>query len=62
RLQEGETSEVLVEIEMTNAAGVYQVDNLLKAKLRNSGLEEHVRIVAVNTRQESDRLVERIEL
>ena len=60
-LKEGEKSAVLVEIEMVNAAGVYQVDNLLKAKLEGSGLEDHVRIVAVNTKSE-DRLVERIEL
>ncbi|MFC7129793.1 HD domain-containing protein [Haloferax chudinovii] len=60
-LKPGEESPVLVEIEMVNAAGVYQVDNLLKAKLDGSGLEEHVRIVAVNTKSE-DRLVERIEL
>ncbi|QSG05579.1 HD domain-containing protein [Halapricum desulfuricans] len=62
RLQQGEDSAVLVEIEMTNAAGVYQVDNLLKAKLRDSGLEEHIRIVAVNTHQQGNRIVERIEL
>jgi len=47
---------------MTNAAGVYQVDNLLKAKLHNSGLEERLRIVAINTREDTDRIVERIEL
>lgn len=62
RLQEGVDSVVLVEIEMTNAAGVYQVDNLLKAKLRGSGLEDDIRIVAVNTRQEGNQIVERIEL
>ncbi|MFC7203919.1 HD domain-containing protein [Haloferax namakaokahaiae] len=60
-LEPGEQSPVLVEIEMVNAAGVYQVDNLLKAKLDGSGLENYVRIVAVNTRSE-DQLVERIEL
>ncbi|WP_410765034.1 HD domain-containing protein [Haloferax sp. DFSO60] len=60
-LKPGEQSPVLVEIEMVNAAGVYQVDNLLKAKLDGSGLEDYVRIVAVNTRSE-DQLVERIEL
>jgi metal-dependent HD superfamily phosphatase/phosphodiesterase len=53
---------VLVEIEMTNAAGVYQVDTLLKAKLADSGLEDLVRIVAVNTRDDADRIVERVEL
>jgi metal-dependent HD superfamily phosphatase/phosphodiesterase len=60
-LEEGEGAPVLVEIEMVNAAGVYQVDNLLKEKLRDSMLEEYVRIVAINTKEESG-LVERIEL
>ncbi|MEY7847876.1 HD domain-containing protein [Natrarchaeobius sp. A-rgal3] len=61
-LYEGETSPVMVEIAMTNAAGVYQVDNLLKAKLRGSGLEDEIRIVAVNTNENHEQLVERIEL
>jgi len=61
-LSNGEDYPVLVEIEMTNAAGVYQVDNLLKAKLRDSGLEESIRIVALNSHENGDRIVERIEL
>jgi len=61
-LHPGDGVPVRVEIEMRNAAGVYQVDNLLKAKLRDSGLEEHVSIVALNTGGEGDQLVERIEL
>jgi metal-dependent HD superfamily phosphatase/phosphodiesterase len=61
-LSNGEDYPVLVEIEMNNAAGVYQVDNLLKAKLRDSGLEESIRIVALNSRDDGDRIVERIEL
>lgn len=57
-LREGKRCPVLVEIRMTNAAGVYQVDGLLKAKLEHSGLEEDIRIVAVS----EDDLLERIEL
>jgi metal-dependent HD superfamily phosphatase/phosphodiesterase len=53
---------VLVEIEMTNAAGVFQVDNLLKAKVTDSGLEDLLRIVAINSHGDGDRIVERIEL
>jgi len=53
---------VLVEIAMTNAAGVFQVDNLLKAKVDGSGLEEYLRIVAINSHDGGDRIVERIEL
>jgi metal-dependent HD superfamily phosphatase/phosphodiesterase len=60
-LKPGDDRPVLVEIEMVNAAGVYQVDGLLKEKLRGSGLEDEVRIVAVNTKTD-DPLVERIEL
>jgi metal-dependent HD superfamily phosphatase/phosphodiesterase len=58
----GDDTPVLVEIEMQNAAGVYQVDNLLKEKLHDSGLEAHVTIVGLNTSGGSDQLVERIEL
>jgi metal-dependent HD superfamily phosphatase/phosphodiesterase len=62
-LSPGEEYPVLVEIEMTDAAGVYQVDSLLKAKLRDSGLEQHLRIVAVHVRDDDgDSLIERIEL
>ncbi|MFB6220254.1 MAG: HD domain-containing protein [Halolamina sp.] len=60
-LNAGEDRPVLVEIEMVNAAGVYQVDNLLKAKLQDSMIEDEVRIVAINTKSD-DNLVERIEL
>jgi len=61
-LSPGEDHPVMVEIEMNNAAGVYQVDNLLKAKLDDSGLEQYVRIIALNTREDGNQIVERIEL
>lgn len=59
-LREGDEYPVLVEITMTDAAGVYQVDELLKAKLNESRIEEYIRIIAMNTRE--DALLERIEL
>ncbi|MFB6179531.1 MAG: HD domain-containing protein [Halorientalis sp.] len=61
-LQPGDDHVVLVEIEMGNAAGVYQVDNLLKAKLDGSGLEDKIKIVALNVPDDTDQIVERIEL
>lgn len=51
-----------VEIEMINAAGVYQVDELLKGKVEGSGLEEFVRVVAVNADGSEGRIVDRFEL
>jgi uncharacterized protein len=46
RITNGETRPVLIEVAMSNPAGLYQVDELLKAKLRGSGLEPHVEVVA----------------
>ena len=61
-LSEGDDYPVLVEIQMNSAAGVYQVDNLLKAKLKDSMLENDIRIVAIQSTSNGDELVERIEL
>ena len=62
RLLEGDTKPVLVEIAMTNAAGVYQVDNLLGSKVEDSNLGDHLRVVAANVNDQDDRIVERLEL
>ena len=35
-----------VEIAMSNSAGIFQVDELLATKLRGSGLEQHVEVIA----------------
>ncbi len=61
-LQPGEDAPVLVQIGMTDAVGVYQVDELLKSKVTGSGLEEEVRIVALKIDAEGGELVERLEV
>jgi hypothetical protein len=46
RLSRGEERPVRVEIEMNNSSGLFQVDELLATKLRGSGLEKHVEVIA----------------
>jgi uncharacterized protein len=46
KISDGDTRPILIEILMTNSSGVYQVDGLLKEKLRGSGLEPYVEVVA----------------
>ncbi len=46
RIADGQSRPVMVEIVMNNSSGIYQVDGLLKAKLRGSGLEPYVEVVA----------------
>jgi len=43
---------------MTNAAGIFQIDELLRQKLKGSGLETHVEVVAQVTGESDKRLVE----
>ena len=43
---DGEERPILIEIRMNNSSGIFQVDGLLKAKLRGSGLEPYVEVVA----------------
>jgi uncharacterized protein len=54
---DGEERPILIEIRMNNSSGIYQVDGLLKAKLRGSGLEPYVEVVAHIDTEEEKRLV-----
>ena len=45
-IRDGESRPILIEIVMNNSSGIYQVDGLLKAKLRGSGLEPYVEVLA----------------
>jgi uncharacterized protein len=45
-IKDGDQRPILIEITMNNSSGIYQVDELLKAKLQGSGLEPYVEVVA----------------
>jgi metal-dependent HD superfamily phosphatase/phosphodiesterase len=57
RIADGQTRPVMVEILMNNSSGIYQVDGLLKAKLRGSGLEPYLEVVARIDTEAEKRLV-----
>jgi metal-dependent HD superfamily phosphatase/phosphodiesterase len=57
RIEDGQTRPVMVEILMNNSSGIYQVDGLLKPKLRGSGLEPYVEVVARIDTEAEERLV-----
>jgi len=56
RITHGE-GRVLIDIEMNNSAGLYQVDNLLRSKLRGSGLEQFIDVQATLEGQTEKRLL-----
>jgi metal-dependent HD superfamily phosphatase/phosphodiesterase len=57
RIVPGHQRTIRVEIDMNNSAGVFQVDELLATKLRGSGLEDHVEVVARIEAEHEKRLL-----
>jgi uncharacterized protein len=53
----GEDRAVRVEISMSNSAGIFQVDELLATKLRGSGLEEFIEVIARIEAEHEERLI-----
>jgi metal-dependent HD superfamily phosphatase/phosphodiesterase len=53
----GRDRAVRVEISMSNSAGIFQVDELLATKLRGSGLEEHIEVIARIDAEHEQRLI-----
>jgi uncharacterized protein len=56
-IKDGESRPVMIEIVMNNSSGLFQVDGLLKAKLRGSGLEPYVEVIAHIDTDAEKRLV-----
>jgi metal-dependent HD superfamily phosphatase/phosphodiesterase len=57
KISPGRDRAVRVEIAMSNSAGIYQVDELLAEKLRGSGLEEHIEVIARIEAEHEQRLL-----
>jgi uncharacterized protein len=54
----GRERAVRIEVAMNNSSGLFQVDELLATKLRGSGLEEHVEVVARIDAEHEKRLLQ----
>jgi uncharacterized protein len=57
KISPGRDRAVQVEITMSNSAGIFQVDELLAEKLRGSGLEEHIEVIARIDAEHEQRLI-----
>ncbi|HYV16501.1 MAG TPA: HD domain-containing protein [Conexibacter sp.] len=57
KLVSGKDRAVRVEIAMSNSAGIFQVDELLATKLRGSGLEHHIEVIARIEAEHEKRLL-----
>lgn len=60
-IQEGDEKPVTVNITMSNPAGIFQIDNLLKPRIENSGLGNYIHVVAETTGKEEQKILKKYE-
>jgi hypothetical protein len=57
-IHKGDQVPIVVEIAMNNSAGIFQVDELLKRKLRHSSIAPYVHVVARIEGETEKRILE----
>jgi metal-dependent HD superfamily phosphatase/phosphodiesterase len=61
-IKEGEDKPIQINILMNNSAGLFQVDELLRRKLKGSGLERYVAVKAYIERVEEKNLLKEFNI
>ena len=61
-IQEGEEKPITIKITMFNSAGVFQIDELLKPRIENSGIQNYIHVVAEITGEKERKIIEKFEI
>ncbi len=59
---EGGKKPITIKITMSNSAGVFQIDELLKPRIESSGLQQYFHVIAEITGAEERKIIERFEI
>ncbi|MGZ3560125.1 MAG: HD domain-containing protein, partial [Thermodesulfobacteriota bacterium] len=62
RIEKGELKPVRIVVWMNNSAGIFQIDELLKHKLRGSGLENYVEVEAMIEGETEKKLIHKFRI
>jgi metal-dependent HD superfamily phosphatase/phosphodiesterase len=60
--EDGKPKPIVIHIKMSNSAGVFQIDELLKPRILKSGLEQFFHVVAEITGEKETRIIEKFEI
>jgi metal-dependent HD superfamily phosphatase/phosphodiesterase len=60
-ITEGEKKPIIIKITMSNSAGVFQIDELLKPRIENSGLQDYIHVVAEITGEKERKIIEKFD-
>jgi len=61
-ITESEVKPIIIKITMSNSAGVFQIDELLKPRIENSGLKDYIHVVAEITGEKESRIIDKFEI
>jgi metal-dependent HD superfamily phosphatase/phosphodiesterase len=61
-IHEGDKMPVTIKITMSNSAGVFQIDELLKPRIENSGLKDYMHVVAEITGEKETKILDKFEI
>ncbi len=61
-LTEDQPKPITIKIKMSNSAGVFQIDELLKPRIVKSGLERFFHVIAEITGEKENRIIEKFEI
>lgn len=61
-VSDGEAKPINIRIKMSNSAGVFQIDELLKPRIQKSGLEQFFHVIAEITGEKENRIIEKFEI
>jgi len=61
-IQQGEKTPVTVKITMSNSAGIFQIDELLKPRIENSGIKNYIHVVAEITGERETKILDKFEI
>ena len=53
---------ITIKIKMSNSAGVFQIDELLKPRIENSGLKEYIHVIAEITGEKESKIIDKFEI
>ena len=59
---EGGKKPITIKITLSNSAGVFQIDELLKPRIEDSGLQEYFHVVAEITGEKESRIIDKFEI
>ena len=62
KIEEGGAKPVTIRISMTGSAGIFQIDQLLRNRIKNSGLEDYIHVIAAISEDKESGVIEKFEI